>query len=168
MNVSVLARAAGLFFMFSLNIGSPLDGFTVSDFLWHRLHLNAKAILQLCHDDVQLHFALSAQQCLMGFIISLYHKGRVFFSQSRQRSKDFILILFVYRLNGHIKRWRREVQRQIADNIIFITERVPGQGMLQFRHRYDISRFRVIQFLLFFPAKEEQFSQFFHLPSPVV
>ena len=47
MNVSVLARAAGLFFMFSLNIGSPLDGFTVSDFLWHRLHLNAKAILQL-------------------------------------------------------------------------------------------------------------------------
>ena len=104
----------------------------------------------------------------MGFIISLYHKGRVFFSQSRQRSKDFILILFVYRLNGHIKRWRREVQRQIADNIIFITERVPGQGMLQFRHRYDISRFRVIQFLLFFPAKEEQFSQFFHLPSPVV
>ena len=60
----------------------------------------------------------------MGFVVSFYNEGRVFFSQSCQTGEDLIFIFLINRSDRHIQGWGRIIQRQITDNIVLVTEGV--------------------------------------------
>ena len=58
MNVSVLTGSAGLFFVFSLYVGSSLDSLSVGYLLRDGLHFYAESVFQLGKDNPQLNIAL--------------------------------------------------------------------------------------------------------------
>ena len=57
MNVSVLTGSAGLFFVFSLYVGSSLDSLSVGYLLRDGLHFYAESVFQLGKDNPQLNIA---------------------------------------------------------------------------------------------------------------
>ena len=101
MYVTVLTGTAGLLLMLTLYIGGTLDGFSVRDLL--RYHIDADTVFgfQFAERDVQLAFALTADQRLPCFFVSDQRQRRILFDQSRKACGKLVVRTLIRGFDRH-------------------------------------------------------------------
>lgn len=114
--MTVLAVAAGLTDELTFGFNGFTDGFTVSNLRFAYGAVYVKFTSHTIDDDVEVEFAHAGDDGLVGFRISVYFEGRIFFCQSLKSIAHLFLVSFGlwFNSNGNNRIWNSIFSRMIG------------------------------------------------------
>ena len=145
--VAVLTMTAGLTNEFAFRFNRFADGFTISNLRFAYGAVYIEFTTHTVDDDVQMKFAHTGNDGLVGFRIGVYSEGRIFFCQSLKGVAHLFLVSFGLRFNSNGNNGIREFHLFKDDRVVRVAECVAGGNILEAYSCGNVAGVSYIDFL---------------------
>jgi hypothetical protein len=145
--VAVLTMTAGLTNEFTFRFNRLADGFTVSNLRFAYGAVHVEFTSHTIDDDIQVEFAHTGNNGLVGFRIRVYLECRIFFCQSLEGVAHLFLVSFGLRFNSNRDNGIREFHFFKDNRMVRVTECIAGGNILEAYSCSNIAGVSYIDFL---------------------
>ena len=141
--VGELPVAAGLLLVAAVGLGLLRDRLAVGDLRRMEDDLDAVALLQARHRDLDVELRRPGEVELLGLLVALEVERGVLLDQLVEGGRDLVLVALGLRLDGVRDRRLGNRQGGQDDRVVLGRERVAGERVLELGDRDDVARVRL-------------------------
>src|SRR6185312_1242235 len=138
--VAVLAVAAALLLVATLDVSLAANGFAVRDLGRFEVDLSVVTLLELGDDDFNMLLAGAGDEKFLGLLVAEEAEHGVFFHQLVDAVGELVFIVATLGLDGEGDGRFRECDPGILNGIGFIAQCVTRESVFQLGHSSDIAR----------------------------